>query len=64
MKFVSHPLNRAGWTAWIQPIKRGYRVKCCDCGLVHEIAFRIAGLDKPRVQYRARRARRTIKEAT
>jgi hypothetical protein len=26
---------------WILPVKRGYRISCCDCGLVHEIDFRI-----------------------
>ena len=20
---------------WIRPVKRGYRMRCCDCGLVH-----------------------------
>lgn len=26
---------------WIQPRVRGYKVGCCDCGLVHRINFRI-----------------------
>jgi hypothetical protein len=26
---------------WVQPIREGYRAKCCDCGLVHKINFRI-----------------------
>lgn len=26
---------------WIQPIKRGYKMACCDCGLVHVLNFRI-----------------------
>lgn len=26
---------------WIQPRMRGYRMMCCDCGLVHEIQFRV-----------------------
>ena len=26
---------------WVQPIRRGYRMMCCDCGLVHELDFRI-----------------------
>jgi hypothetical protein len=26
---------------WIQPRKRGYRMTCCDCGLVHRLNFRI-----------------------
>jgi hypothetical protein len=35
---------------WIQPIKRGYRVSCCDCGLVHQIVFRIRD---GRIQFKA-----------
>jgi len=26
---------------WIQPIRRGYKLRCCDCGLVHKINFRL-----------------------
>jgi hypothetical protein len=37
---------------WIQPVRSGYRMACCDCGLVHEIDFRIV---KGRVQFRVRR---------
>lgn len=25
---------------WIRPVKRGYKLCCCDCGLVHKIDFR------------------------
>lgn len=31
--------NRGGWTDWIYPISKGYLMKCCDCGLVHEMQF-------------------------
>lgn len=24
---------------WLRPVKRGYRMMCCDCGLVHELDF-------------------------
>jgi hypothetical protein len=24
---------------WVRPIKRGYKMVCCDCGLVHSIDF-------------------------
>lgn len=40
---------------WQQPIKRGYKEVCCDCGLVHHMDFRIY---RGRVQYRAWRANR------
>lgn len=26
---------------WILPIRKGYKISCCDCGLVHKIDFRI-----------------------
>lgn len=52
---------------WVQPIRRGYRLMCCDCGLVHTMDFRVL---KGRVQFRvfrnnrataaARRAKRKI----
>lgn len=28
---------------WIQPVRRGFRLACCDCGLVHTLNFRIRG---------------------
>jgi hypothetical protein len=37
---------------WIQPIRKGYKIACCDCGLVHDIDFRIV---RGRIQFRARR---------
>jgi hypothetical protein len=26
---------------WQQPIRKGYKMRCCDCGLVHKIDFRV-----------------------
>lgn len=37
---------------WVQPVRRDYKMACCDCGLVHNLDFRI---HKGRVQFRARR---------
>lgn len=31
---------------WIYPKRKGYRQCCCDCGLVHEIDFRIVKVGK------------------
>ena len=39
---------------WMQP-KRGYKMACCDCGLVHRVEFRVV---KGRVQFRAWRDNR------
>lgn len=26
---------------WVRPQRKGYRLKCCDCGLVHDVDFRL-----------------------
>ena len=26
---------------WIQPRRKNYYMKCCDCGLVHKVDFRL-----------------------
>jgi hypothetical protein len=41
---------------WVQPVREGFRSACCDCGLVHEMDFRIY---KGRVQFRVRRNNRS-----
>lgn len=28
-----------GWSPWIKPVMEGYKMACCDCGLVHELDF-------------------------
>jgi hypothetical protein len=30
-----------GKSEWIQPVRRGYKMMCCDCSLVHNVDFRI-----------------------
>ena len=40
---------------WVRPIRRGYKLACCDCGLVHKMDFRIV---KGRVQFRVFRDNR------
>jgi len=40
---------------WVQPVRRGYRLACCDCGLVHRVDFRIR---RRRVQFRVYRHNR------
>ncbi len=47
---------------WIQPAPKGYRMACCDCGLVHSLDFRVikyAGGKRTKVQFRARRNNRS-----
>ncbi len=37
---------------WVFPIRRGYKLCCCDCGLVHDMDFRVVGR---RIEFRVRR---------
>ena len=32
---------RADSGEWIKPKMRGYKMMCCDCGLVHTLDFRV-----------------------
>jgi len=41
---------------WVQPIRRGYKMRCCDCGLVHKFDFRI---HKGHIQFRVFRDERS-----
>ncbi len=40
---------------WVQPVRHGYKMACCDCGLVHDMDFRVI---RGRVQFRVRRNNR------
>lgn len=72
-----YPVERQGdngWSRWIAPIHKSYKMACCDCGLVHELQFRVvkegssdgkggwrilpARVRKLRVLFRARRNNR------
>lgn len=48
-----YPSVKAG--QWVQPVRKGYKMACCDCGLVHVLNFRIR---KGRVQLQAFRDNR------
>ncbi len=32
---------KGGWSDWVAPVMKGYRLGCCDCSLVHEMEFAI-----------------------
>lgn len=40
---------------WVQPVRKGYLMQCCDCGLIHSLDFRIVKLPsgKTKIQFRA-----------
>jgi hypothetical protein len=49
---------------WLQPRRRRYYIKCCDCGLVHRIDFRLVVRGNGRsIQFRAFRLPRRKAEA-
>jgi len=26
---------------WIRPIRRGYKIRCCKCGLIHRLNYKL-----------------------
>jgi hypothetical protein len=40
---------------WVKPIMNKYKMSCCDCGLVHDLDFKI---ENKRVLFRAFRNNR------
>lgn len=41
VRFKNHKAGRGGWSEWIYPHPtKNYLLKCCDCGLVHEVQFK------------------------
>lgn len=40
-RYHEHPVDTDGWTEWILP-RQDYRLRCCDCRLVHDVEFRVA----------------------
>lgn len=44
---------------WIQPIRKGYKMMCCDCGLVHDVDFKLVKHGRGhKILYRATRNNR------
>jgi hypothetical protein len=46
VKFQEPKAKESGWTTWQCPVMRGYKLACCDCGLVHGMDFRIGRVVK------------------
>ena len=65
--FIVHEVENEGdWSEWVCPDPEQYFMKCCDCGLVHEMQFKVVkysegdecdAVDDPDVRgiFRARR---------
>ena len=44
---------------WVRPVMKGYKMKCCDCGLVHKIDFKVIKWGRGhKVIFRASRLRK------
>lgn len=43
---------------WVQPVRRGYLLQCCDCSLIHRMNFRVVKDRRGRsfIQFQAFRA--------
>ena len=49
-----------GWTRWVPPRMKGYKMACCDCGLVHDMQFKIVPYGRGfKVVFRAKRNQRS-----
>ena len=35
----AYPIAKDG--QWIQPVMKGYKMACCDCGLIHRLEFKV-----------------------
>lgn len=33
--------EKGRWSRWVQPKRKSYKLACCDCGLVHDMEFRL-----------------------
>ncbi len=51
------PAKGSEWTDWVQPIRKGYAMGCCDCGLVHTLQFKLVpyGDGKHKIRFRVKR---------
>ena len=56
-RYTKYATLKGGWTAWVQPVSRGYKMACCDCGLVHNFEFRIDAIGQ--INFRAKRNARS-----
>ena len=73
-EFIKHEVDSPdGWSEWVCPDPDQYFMKCCDCGLVHEMQFMVVkysegdeceAVDDPGAQaiFRARRCESAEKQ--
>lgn len=39
--FPVHEEQEDGWSEWVSPRHDSYQMACCDCGLIHEMQFKV-----------------------
>jgi hypothetical protein len=47
--------DKSGFSDWVIPNMKLYKLGCCDCGLVHDIKFKV---DKKQALFKIRRNNR------
>jgi hypothetical protein len=45
-KYPVEKEGKNGWSRWVPPVMRGYKMACCDCGLVHNMQFKVVRVTK------------------
>ena len=59
MKYIEEKSGK-----WIYPKRKGYKLMCCDCGLVHRLDFRIIKEhEKNYIEYRVFRDNKATSSA-
>lgn len=53
--------NEDGFSDWIYPKHKGYKLGCCDCGLVHLVDFHVKSEDDGEIMI-GFRVKRGLKE--
>ena len=56
-KYLVEEARDDGWSRWVTPVQQGYKLCCCDCGLVHTVDFRVT--DDGFAEFRVRRNNRS-----
>lgn len=47
-RFKTEREEENGWCRWVPPLMNGYRMACCDCGLVHDMEYRVVKVKRTR----------------
>ena len=46
MRIKKITAKKGGFCEWQYPIMKGYRMQCCDCGLIHKVEFKVIKIIK------------------